>query len=33
MKRWIAVAVVWSLAAAAFGQSLGSVAKKGKGTP
>jgi thiol-disulfide isomerase/thioredoxin len=28
MKRWIAVAVVWFLAAAAFGQSLGSVAKK-----
>ena len=30
MKRWIAVAVVWSVAAAAFGQSLGSVAKKEK---
>ena len=28
MKRWIAVAVVWFLTAAAFGQSLGSVARK-----
>lgn len=30
MKRWLAVAVVWSVAVAAMGQSLGSVAKKEK---
>jgi len=30
MKRWLAVAVVWSVAVVAMGQSLGSVAKKEK---